>query len=222
MLSLGRGDRDPPRHWRDPKAEGTVKTAYDLAREFWQRFEPSTSRRKDHPYLLPRARPRRRPYGLASMRLYFAYGANLNRAHMGERCPTAEPIGPAVLPEYRLVFRRVADLEPIRGEFAVGVLWQIRHTDEVALDRYEGYPIVYGKATRTVYMPDDQTAEAMLYLMNRGGHAPPAADYLQGIRQGYRDFELPEALLDAAVARARRPGLRRFRPPVRPRSSQGT
>lgn len=192
-----------------------MKTAYELAREFWQRFEPTTSRRRDHPHLRPHVRPRRRPYGLASMQLYFAYGANLNRAHMNERCPTAEPLGPAVLPDHRLVFRCVADLEPVRGEFAVGVLWRIRHTDEVALDRYEGYPIVYGKAERTVYMPDDQTAAAMLYLMNRDGHAPPAQAYLQGIRQGYRDFELPETLLDAAVARARRPGLRGFRPELR-------
>jgi len=198
-----------------------VKTAYDLAREFWQRFEPTTSRRKDHPHLRPRARPRRRPYGIASMRLYFAYGANLNRSHMRERCPTAEPLGPAVLPDHRLIFRRVADLEPVRGEFAVGVLWRIRHTDEVALDQYEGFPIVYGKAERSVFLPDDQTAEVMLYLMNRGGHAPPPAAYLEGIRQGYRDFELPEALLDAAVARARRPNLRSFRPPRRPPPTSG-
>ena len=35
------------------------------------------------------------------MKLYFAYGSNMNRAAMTRRCPNARAIGPAMLEGYR-------------------------------------------------------------------------------------------------------------------------
>ena len=40
---------------------------------------------------------------------YLAYGMNTNRAAMRQRCPKAKPMGGFYLPNYRLIFRGVAD-----------------------------------------------------------------------------------------------------------------
>ena len=133
------------------------------------------------------------------MSLLFAYASNLNRERMIERCPSADPIGPATLPDHRLVFRHGADLEPHVGASVVGVVWRIQPADMVMLDGYEGCPGLYRKDYRQVHLVGGDAVECMVYRMNREGYAPPPEDYLELIRQGYSDFSLPEAALQAAV-----------------------
>ena len=63
-------------------------------------------------------------------KLYFSYGSNLNVSQMASRCPNAIQLGSTYLPNWRLVFRGVADIEPSRNVddlLPVGV-WEI--TDE--------------------------------------------------------------------------------------------
>ena len=48
-------------------------------------------------------------------RKYFAYGINLNHSSMHSLCPFAVPIGKYELPDHRLVFRGVADVEYCEG-----------------------------------------------------------------------------------------------------------
>ena len=138
------------------------------------------------------------------MSLLFAYASNLNRERMAERCPTAEPLGTATLANHRLVFRHGADLEPHAGLTAVGVVWMVRSEDILALDRYEGVPSLYRKDFRQVRLSSGDEVEALIYRMNREGYAPPPEDYLADIRDGYRDFGLPEGGLDAAVELSQR------------------
>ena len=38
-------------------------------------------------------------------KLYFAYGMNTNKDEMSYRCPSAKPLGLAVLPGYRFEFK---------------------------------------------------------------------------------------------------------------------
>jgi len=133
------------------------------------------------------------------MTLLFAYASNLNRERMTERCPAAEPLGTATLPDHRLVFRFGADLEPHAGATAVGVVWRLTPADVVALDHYEGCPGLYRKDYRQVQLAGGDAVECMVYRMNREGYAPPPDDYLELIRDGYHDFGLPEHHLDIAV-----------------------
>lgn len=39
-------------------------------------------------------------------KLYFAYGSNINLEQMDYRCPDATVVGPVVLENYELLFRR--------------------------------------------------------------------------------------------------------------------
>lgn len=142
--------------------------------------------------------------------LYGAYGSNLNLKQMSFRCPRAQQLATVMLDDYRLTFRGVADVEPCKNSGVPLALWRITEECEQALDRYEGFPRLYGKhfvelqnqkLMRTfgafqispipkimIYrMVDDQTVY------------PPLDPYLDSIVQGYEDFELPLVCLKDAV-----------------------
>ena len=65
------------------------------------------------------------------MKLYFAYGANLNIANMAQRCPSAVAIEPFYLHDYRLMFSGVATIEPAEGARVPGALWAITEACDV-------------------------------------------------------------------------------------------
>lgn len=119
------------------------------------------------------------------MKLYFAYGANLNKQGMQFRCPLAQPLRPYRLKDWRLSFSGVATIQPSQGDWVDGALWMITDQCEVNLDRFEGYPTLYTKHMISV---DDQPV--MCYVMNIDPPYQPGSDYLNVIAQGYRDWNL--------------------------------
>lgn len=136
-------------------------------------------------------------------KLYFAYGMNTNREEMAYRCPTAMPMGKAVLPGYRFEFKSFATIVPSPGESVEGVLWTITDSDEVALDMLEGYPEFYDKRHVTVYQGMDYIA--MTYIMNpREQNYPPSDGYYGMVSQGYQQFGLSQQQLLEARSRSNR------------------
>jgi hypothetical protein len=134
------------------------------------------------------------------MTLYFAYGSNLNKRQMKIRCPAAKPICAFLLHDARLVFRGVADVIYEEGSVCPGAIWKITPACEEELDRYEG--IRHG-SYRKVYFdlekPIRGEKTVMVYVMNSEGIMPPPGHYLDGIREGYRDFRLNQKPLNDAV-----------------------
>jgi len=130
-------------------------------------------------------------------KLYFAYGMNTNVEQMAVRCPTAVPMGKAILPDYRLEFKSYATIVPSPGDIVEGVLWTITPADEASLDLLEGYPEFYHKKQVTVHQ--DINYIAMTYIMNprEHGHAP-SLGYYSMVSKGYQKFGLSQRqLLDA-------------------------
>ena len=131
-------------------------------------------------------------------KIYLAYGSNMNTEQMALRCPTAKVLGTAVLKDYRLVFRAFASIEPHEGAETPVLLWIIKPLDELALDRYEGYPSHYRKETVEVEL-DGETVEAMVYVMNPiRPYATPSCYYYSTILEGYKEFGLDEQYLKDA------------------------
>lgn len=139
------------------------------------------------------------------MIFYFGYGANLNVGNMLFRCPNAKPVVKMVLPNYRLVFRGVADIEPAKGEEVQGAIWTITDKCEKALDRFEGFPHLYRKEYFTIKMTGQlakdfgKTADVMYYTMNSGEYDFPTQGYYSTIYQGYKDWNLDIDSLDTAT-----------------------
>ncbi len=139
-----------------------------------------------------------------SSTLYAAYGSNLNLRQMAQRCPTAKVMGGAKLAGYRLLFRgdrggAVATVEKEKGCSVPVLVWKITPQDEVALDRYEGYPWLYRKETVKVRYKG-KWVEAMIYIMNEGRPlGSPSRYYFEVIKEGYVNARFDLAIFVKAV-----------------------
>ena len=129
-------------------------------------------------------------------KLYLAYGSNLNNRQMAYRCPTARPVGSAMIYGWELVFRGVADIVKSKDPnmlLPVGI-WEIEPGDEYELDLYEGYR----KSGKGLY-DKIKVCGIMTYQMTRREIARPDTSYFNTILQGYHDFGLDTSYLyDAA------------------------
>ena len=130
------------------------------------------------------------------MKLYFAYGANLNILNMQDRCPDAVAIQPFYLEGYRLAFSGVATVLPEQTSRVPGALWAISDEDERALDQFEGWPYLYRKETL-----EQDGIQFMVYVMNTTIAGEPMQGYLDTIAAGYQDWGLALEDLDVAVQR---------------------
>jgi gamma-glutamylcyclotransferase (GGCT)/AIG2-like uncharacterized protein YtfP len=138
--------------------------------------------------------------------IYFAYGANLDLRGMNFRCPGYIKIVRAMLHDYLLVFRGVADIEAAQGETVHGALYQLTQRHLAALDRFEGYPTLYTRKLVEVVTPEEQAYQAIVYQMtSRQGYSRPSPGYLRTILDGYRDWNIPEEQIEALTQRAARP-----------------
>ena len=166
---------------------------------------------------MARKNAKKNPRTKSNSKLYAAYGSNMNLEQMAYRCPTARVVGMAWLKDYRLLFRgdkenAHATVEPHDGGAVPIVLWEITPTDEMALDRYEGYPTYYRKENVRVEMngttTDDEPTEtmAMVYIMNVNEgtkyYRPLSGTnpwYYATIREGYKSAGFDLAILEQAT-----------------------
>ena len=128
---------------------------------------------------------------------YFAYGSNLNRRQMLERCPDSKPKFVATLRNYQLIFvgwsrqwrGGVASIKPFRGEKVLGAIYDISEQCLRRLDSFEGYPNVYDRLKVTVFDEDGEPIEAITYIKSgQLEETQPSQEYLSIIQQGYRDW----------------------------------
>lgn len=134
-------------------------------------------------------------------RLYMAYGSNLNLPQMERRCPTATVAGTSEIKGYELLFRGVATVEPKEGGSVPVLLWNIEPWDELALDRYEGWPHLYRKEMMDVEL-EGKTVSAMVYVMNDGRSlAMPSDFYYKVIEDGYKTAGFDIGVLEQALDR---------------------
>lgn len=140
-----------------------------------------------------------------SKRLYVAYGSNLNLQQMKYRCPTAKLYGTGMIEDYELQFKgrpysAFATIAPKEGSAVPVAVWEISPKDEVALDRYEGFPTHYFKQDVPVRLNDGGEISAMVYIMNlEMDFGLPSPQYYWTVREGYNDCQLDMTNLDRAL-----------------------
>lgn len=81
---------------------------------------------------------------------YYIAWSNLNIRQMLMRCPDARVVGTSVIVDYQLLLREARQAPILRlsqkeGSSVPVAVWSVSETDELALDRYEGYPSFYYK-----------------------------------------------------------------------------
>jgi AIG2-like family len=132
-------------------------------------------------------------------KLYLAYGSNLAKGQMKHRCPDAEAVGPLLIQDAQLIFRGFADIAYEPGAVCPVGMWKISASDEAALDQYEG--VSNGLYSKELFLLEDGR-EALIYIMNDSGVAPPNTHYAHVLRIGYRDFNLDPKYLHDAITRS--------------------
>ena len=125
--------------------------------------------------------------------LYFAYGSNMSRAPMRERCRTAREVGIAVLHHHRFVIMAngYASVVAAPGALVHGMIWRIGPRDLAALDAYEN---VAGGLYRRAKLPVVQngaTVKALVYLGNEKREGRPRAGYIELVAEAARECGLP-------------------------------
>jgi gamma-glutamylcyclotransferase (GGCT)/AIG2-like uncharacterized protein YtfP len=134
--------------------------------------------------------------------LYFAYGSNTHLDQMSRRCPMAINLGPAVLPDHRLVFRGHADVQLDRQCDVHGLLWEVDDYDLESLDIYEGFPHYYLRHRVFVVDQYDNEHIAWVYTMaEQATETAPSDVYYDVCRTGYLQNQLSVNQLTEAAER---------------------
>jgi gamma-glutamylcyclotransferase (GGCT)/AIG2-like uncharacterized protein YtfP len=124
--------------------------------------------------------------------IYFAYGANMERAAMRQRCPGAQPLGPALLRGWRYVIAQgYGSIVAASGAGVFGVLWRLTPRDLAALNAFESLDSgLYRRAVLTVEA-GSRRARALVYIARRGGRPRPMPGYQERVVAAAQDWRLP-------------------------------
>jgi len=143
--------------------------------------------------------------------LYFAYGANMERAAMAKRCPAAQPRGPALLRGWRYVIvDGYGSVAPAAGMNVFGVLWRLTPRDLAALNTFESLDNgLYRRAMLTVET-GGQRVRALVYVGRRRGRRRPMPGYQERLVEAAQEWHLPERYI--AELQRLAPGYRGARP----------
>lgn len=141
---------------------------------------------------------------------YVAYGSNLNIHQMKMRCPGARIIGTSVIENYQLLFKgsktgSYLTIEPKDGAKVPVAVWEVTRTNEMALDRYEGYPNFYYKKEMILNVKGIVTGKmrrrtAFIYIMHEERVlGMPSSFYVKTCLEGYQAFGFDERYLYDAI-----------------------
>jgi gamma-glutamylcyclotransferase (GGCT)/AIG2-like uncharacterized protein YtfP len=128
-------------------------------------------------------------------RLYFAYGRNMHPAFMAARAPAAVLVGPALLPDHRLLIngRGVSTVLPEPGAAVHGVLWRLTPACEAALDVVEGVARgIYRKAEVEPLAAGAPAGAALIYVAADSSPSLPREGYLETLEEAAAHHGFPE------------------------------
>jgi len=127
---------------------------------------------------------------------YFAYGSNLSKKQMKERCPDSKPVSEVTLPNYKLVFTGwsrqwrggIASVKSFRGERVPGAIYEVT---EECLRRLDKYEAGYDRFKVTVFDEDGEPIKAITYIKaGQLEETQPSREYVSAMQQGYKDWEI--------------------------------
>ena len=145
------------------------------------------------------------------MPFYFAYGSSLLRAQMERRLMGNKPVTRAYLRGYRLAFMGnsterkgpVVNLLSDPACFVPGTLYELNEVMIHYLDRAEACEKgTYKPLEVNVEKDDGNKVAATCYQLNAADppFGQPNLGYLLQVKQGYKEWGLPEEVLEEAVA----------------------
>jgi gamma-glutamylcyclotransferase (GGCT)/AIG2-like uncharacterized protein YtfP len=131
------------------------------------------------------------------MRLYFAYGSNMDRAHMAKLCCGAEPMGVASAENqlYYIAACGYASMTPRRNARTYGVLWKIGAQHIARLDEYEGVKTELYASAAIPVRHGGKLLRAMIYYACEAKSGLPKLGYQENVIAAARSWAFPAEYL---------------------------
>ena len=148
--------------------------------------------------------------------LHFAYGSNMSRAVMRRHAPGAQPVGIAMLSNYRFMITidGYASIAPRSAQAVYGVVWRLTPRDRVGLDLWENIAGRQYRAEMLRVRVGNRLRPALIYVASRSGVGAPKADYMEVVVAAARAWKLPPdyiaSLQHWLPTRPRAAGTRKF------------
>ena len=135
---------------------------------------------------------------MSARRSYFAYGANIIRAYMAERCPAAREIGVATIRGWRFAIGAAGYGTILRdpASSVVGVLWSLTPACEATLDEFEA---VVGRDLYFKEAIDIMGEPAFVYIATDPAPGKPQPGYLEPIIAAANDLGFPAAYVEGSL-----------------------
>lgn len=131
--------------------------------------------------------------------LHFAYGSNMSREPMRQRCPDATIVGRAILRRHRFVIMAngYASVVAAPSHDVHGVIWHVTPRDLAALDSYENVAAgLYRRAMMPV-IHDGRSVSALVYVGAELRGGVPRKGYMELVLQAARENGLPEPYVES-------------------------
>lgn len=136
------------------------------------------------------------------MPLYFAYGSNMDRAAMAQRCPASKPVGLARLMRHRFIVFEGGYASVAHDPHGVvwGMLWDLALSDVPALDRYESLSTgLYTKISQPV-LTEQGPRRALVYVGRNSVPGIPKPGYMEGVIEAAVEAGLPSSYIQSLKA----------------------
>jgi gamma-glutamylcyclotransferase (GGCT)/AIG2-like uncharacterized protein YtfP len=133
----------------------------------------------------------------ARMTLHFAYGSNMSREPMRQRCPGAQPLGPCRLDNWRFFVTqdRYASVMPMPGSTVHGVLWRLTPRDLAALNAYERLDTGLYRARTLAVRHGARLRRACIYVARATAVGRPLPGYQEDIVAAAQAWGFPPEYL---------------------------
>jgi len=131
------------------------------------------------------------------MTLCFAYGTNMDRAGMRQRCPGARALGTAVLADWRIMVMRdgYVSIAEQPGACVHGVLWRLTPRDLAALDAYEAVDAGLYRRCVLPVVAAGRTESAEVYVGGNATPGRPRPGHIASVIAAAQSWDLPAAYL---------------------------
>ena len=127
------------------------------------------------------------------MRLYFAFGFNMDRAHMEELCRGAEALGAARLDHHQFFIAHAgyASIAPKRGASVYGIVWKVAAPHIAKLDQYESVAAGLYRLAAIPVHHGERLLRALVYIATDARPGRPKPGYQEGVVAAARVWQLP-------------------------------
>lgn len=137
------------------------------------------------------------------MEYYFAYGSNLNKNQMDNRCPENEKVGMGTLKGYSWIIneRGAANIVESMDDEVIGIIYKISDNDEDKLDKYEGVKIGCYKKQNLYVKVNNNIINCLVYIDPITEEGKPREEYIKRINKGIISAKLPENYVKKYIRR---------------------